>query len=115
MAGARRLLACLSALAVMIAAAVSPATGGRRTTDQLEILWGQTRLLNDSNGDQTIGLTMDTAMGSAFGSKTSYLFARIDVSIKLVPDNSAGTVTTIYVSGGHTTPSRQPSSIEFLV
>jgi xyloglucan:xyloglucosyl transferase len=82
----------------MFAAGTTSPVAGGRMADKLEILWGQTRLLNDRNGDQTIGLTMDKAMGSAFGSKTSYLFARIDISIKLVPKNSAGTVTTIYVS-----------------
>lgn len=71
-------------------------------TDQLEVLFGQTQLLNDSNGDQTIALTLDRVMGSAFKSKTSYLFARIDMDIKLVADDSAGTVTTIYVSDHET-------------
>ena len=37
-------------------------------------------------------------MGSGFRSKSSYLFARIDIDIKLVAGNSAGTVTTVYVS-----------------
>uniref|UniRef100_A0A453CTU6 GH16 domain-containing protein n=1 Tax=Aegilops tauschii subsp. strangulata TaxID=200361 RepID=A0A453CTU6_AEGTS len=92
-----RLLASLSALALMVAAWASLAVGGR-PTDQLEILWGQTQVLNDGNGDQTIALMLDHAMGSAFKSKTSYLFARIDVDIKLIPRNSAGTVTTIYVN-----------------
>lgn len=91
------LLACISAFALI--AAASPVTGDG-LTDKLEILFGQTHLLND--GDQTIALTLDRVMGSAFRSKTSYLFARIDMDIKLVADNSAGTVTTIYVSDQET-------------
>lgn len=92
-----RLLASLSALALMIAAWPSPVAGGR-PADQLQILWGQTQVLNGSNGDQTVALTLDRAMGSAFKSLSSYLFAEINVDIKLIPRNSAGTVTTIYVS-----------------
>jgi hypothetical protein len=91
------LLSCLSALALAnIVASSAPVTAGERITDKLEILWGQTQLLN---GDRTLSLSLDRAMGSGFRSKTSYLFARIDIDIKLVPKNSAGTVTTVYVSG----------------
>ena len=97
MAPARACL--LPALTMMAAAAVSwVAAGGGRMTDQVDILWGPTQLINGSNGDQTIGLSLDRVMGSGFRSKTSYLFARIDIDIKLVAGNSAGTVTTVYVS-----------------
>uniref|UniRef100_A0A2N9HFJ7 GH16 domain-containing protein n=1 Tax=Fagus sylvatica TaxID=28930 RepID=A0A2N9HFJ7_FAGSY len=45
------------------------------------------------DGGQLLTLSLDEASGSGFQSKNEYLFGRIDMQIKLVAGNSAGTVT----------------------
>jgi xyloglucan:xyloglucosyl transferase len=67
-------------------------------TDSIEMMWGNTQVLYDSAGQQIMSLTLDRWTTSAFRSKSQYLFGRFDIDIKLVPKESAGTVTTIYVS-----------------
>ena len=63
----------------------------------LEITWGgdRAKLLDAGN---TLTLSLDKGSGSGFQSRNQYLFGKINMQIKLVHGNSAGTVTAYYVS-----------------
>ena len=72
------------------------AYGGNFHQD-FDITWGDQKA-KIFNGGQLLSLSLDKTSGSGFKSKQEYLFGRIDMQLKLVAGNSAGTVTAYYVS-----------------
>ncbi|KNA08178.1 hypothetical protein SOVF_164960 [Spinacia oleracea] len=82
--------------------------------NDFESTFGGERVKISGPGNSDLALTLDKYSGSGFRSKRDYLYGRLDMQMKFVDDNSAGTVTTLYLTSDQSTGRHDEIDFEFL-
>lgn len=88
---------CCVIFTCLVAFSAAALAAASNLNQEVDVTWGDGRGKILNNGD-LLTLSLDQTSGSGFQSKNDYLFGKIDMQIKLVQGNSAGTVTAYYLS-----------------
>ncbi|CAN1325210.1 Xyloglucan endotransglucosylase/hydrolase 2 [Linum perenne] len=78
---------------IMVGMIMSSVAEAGNFNEDVDITWGGERA-QIKDGGNIISLSLDRDSGSGFQSKTDYMFARIDMQLKLVSGDAAGTLSS---------------------